>query len=135
MKLEFTGKGISRGSWESYMSDFERLAAELDIQEEGKFDKLGLAVPRGWMDCILDAECRAHKVVLSGTDRDHRVRDEDDSGRHRHPEEGGVTKERRMGPSVGPDVRKESPPALRWPHVEFCTRQGEIFRQGAGFLS
>ena len=27
LKLEFTGKGISRGSWEIYMADFERLAA------------------------------------------------------------------------------------------------------------
>ena len=33
LKREFTGKGISRGSWEICMADFERLAAELDIQE------------------------------------------------------------------------------------------------------
>ena len=49
------------------MADFERLAAELDIQEEEKFRKLQQAMPRAWLDCILDAEGRAHKVVLSGT--------------------------------------------------------------------
>ena len=49
------------------MADFGRLAAELDIQEEEKVRRLQQAVPRAWVDCILDAGGRAHKVVLSGT--------------------------------------------------------------------
>ena len=67
LKLEFTGKGISRGIWEIYLAEFGLLAAESDIQEEEKLRKLQQAVPRAWLDCILDAEGRAHKVVLSGT--------------------------------------------------------------------
>ena len=39
----------------------------MDIQEEGKVRKHQQAVPRAWLDCILDAEGRAHKVVISGT--------------------------------------------------------------------
>ena len=49
------------------MADFERLAAKLDIQEEEKVRKLQIAVPRAWLDYILDAEGRGHNVVLSGT--------------------------------------------------------------------
>ena len=48
LKLEITGKGIPRGIWKIYMADFERLEAELDIQEEEKVRKLQQAVPRAW---------------------------------------------------------------------------------------
>ena len=39
----------------------------MDIPEVGKVRKLSQAVPRVWLDCILDAEGRSNKVGLSGT--------------------------------------------------------------------
>ena len=62
----FCGAGISRAGWEIYIAEFERLARQLEISEEGKVRKLFKSLHPNWQDFLIEAQRDRHHVFLTG---------------------------------------------------------------------
>ena len=54
------------GRLKIYIAEFERLARQLEISEEGKVQNIFKSVPPIWQHCLIEAQSEGYKVVLTG---------------------------------------------------------------------